>query len=102
MRIGVVCAAVLMIFGIILLAVNGEIGVDFYKKPLDMGAVAAGIAQLKAGSFMALGILFLIFTPILRVVASIFSFLQQKDWLYVVICSAVLVILAISFCIGFF
>jgi uncharacterized membrane protein len=43
-----------------------------------------------------LGLLFLIATPIARVVFSIVGFMRQRDWLYVAVTAAVLALLAYS------
>ncbi len=49
---------------------------------------------------MMFGLFCLILTPVLRVVVSLFTFLKEKDYLYVGITGIVLIILVISFLIG--
>jgi len=55
-----------------------------------------GIKSLEAASVIQLGILLLIATPIVRVVMCVAGFARQHDWLYVIVSSAVLVILLYS------
>lgn len=43
-----------------------------------------------------LGLLFLISTPVARVAFSIFGFVEEKDHMYVIIASVVLLVLAYS------
>lgn len=52
-------------------------------------------------SFIQLGVLALILTPITRVVLSLFDFLQERDWLYSAITAVVLTVI-ISNSIGGF
>ena len=58
--------------------------------------VLQGAAHLNAGNIIQLGILLLIATPITRVVFCIAGFARQKDRLYVLISSSVLLILIYS------
>lgn len=56
--------------------------------------------KLKPYAIMMFGLFCLILTPVLRVVVSLFTFLKEKDYLYVGITGIVLIILVISFFIG--
>ena len=58
--------------------------------------VLQGVTHLKAESIIQLGILLLIATPITRVVFCVAGFARQKDRLYVLISTTVLVILIYS------
>ena len=49
---------------------------------------------------MAAGLLLLILTPVVRVAVSILAFRAQRDRTYVLITSAVLVLLLLSFVLG--
>lgn len=56
-----------------------------------------GMARAMSGrGLVQLGLLFLIATPIARVVFSIVGFVRQRDWLYVGVTAAVLALLAYS------
>lgn len=52
--------------------------------------------ELKSRAIIQLGILLLIATPVARVLFSLMSFVFEKDWIYIVISSIVLVILSFS------
>jgi uncharacterized membrane protein len=61
--------------------------------PRTLRGVAAGVLQWKPGSWIQLGVLLLIATPIARVVFSVFAFAAQRDWIYVAITLVVLSVL---------
>jgi uncharacterized membrane protein len=52
--------------------------------------------DLSGRGLVQFGLLFLIATPIARVVFSIVGFMRQRDWLYVGVTAAVLALLAYS------
>ena len=56
--------------------------------------------SLNGTGFLALGLLLLIATPILRVVGSFFAFVYERDWRYAGITFAVLAILFVSLMSG--
>jgi uncharacterized membrane protein len=68
--------------------------------PETPGEVLAGVAQGKPYAVIALGLLVLIATPVLRVAASVVTFLLERDLLYAVITAYVLVVLVVSFFLG--
>jgi uncharacterized membrane protein len=61
-----------------------------------IAGVLRGAVHLDANSVIQLGLLFLIATPVTRVAFCMAGFARQKDRLYVVISSSVLVILIYS------
>ena len=56
--------------------------------------------DLSGRGLVQLGLLFLIATPIARVVFSIVGFVRQRDWLYVGVTATVLALLAYSLLAG--
>lgn len=68
--------------------------------PHTLSEVKDGLLTLHPQAFIALGLLLLIATPVIRVTASIFAFAKEDDRRYVVITTAVLAILLISFLLG--
>jgi uncharacterized membrane protein len=58
------------------------------------------VAALRPSGFLALGLLVLIATPIFRVIASIFVFIYERDWRFVVITFIVFLIVMISVVFG--
>lgn len=65
-----------------------------------IGDVMTGVRLLRGQAIVMLGILLLIATPVVRVAISIVLFAVQRDRRYVVITSAVLVLLLISLVTG--
>lgn len=100
LRIGVIISATLILLGLFLLYIKGG-GENTYNN-ISFNNLLNGIISLNPYSIMLLGLLVLIFTPVVRVIASIFVFYIEKDLLYVRITVIVLVILIISFLIGIY
>ncbi len=68
--------------------------------PNTMGDVARGVVAGRGQAVVALGLLLLIATPILRVAVSLLGFALLRDRAYTVICAVVLIVLLISFLLG--
>lgn len=100
LQVGVVLSAIVMGIGLILLLVTGDSGYAGDTVPLTMGAILLGSWQLKSYAIMMLGTYCLILTPVLRVVVSIYAFYKERDRLYVMITTLVLIILLIALLIG--
>lgn len=100
LRIGVLISAAVIVAGLILLLIAGNTGYPEGTYPVSPGAAVAGAAALKPAAVLQTGLMLLILTPVLRVAASLFIFLKERDYLYVVITLIVLVILAVSFLLG--
>jgi uncharacterized membrane protein len=65
--------------------------------PQTLHEVGSGILTLRGQSIVAAGLLLLILTPVVRVAASIFVFVAQRDRTYVLITTVVLTLLLLSF-----
>lgn len=103
LRVGVIVStAVVLLGGIIFLTNQGNQTVSFSEfKPeqVKFSSVAKILSGLKTFDGLAIiqfGVLLLIFTPIARVVFSIFSFLMEKDYMYVLIGIIVLCVIITS------
>jgi uncharacterized membrane protein len=68
--------------------------------PHTLREVASGLTAMRGQAVVALGLLLLIATPIMRVAVSIAGFGLQRDRAFVVITSAVLAVLLVSFLMG--
>ncbi|MFW0736007.1 DUF1634 domain-containing protein [Flavobacterium sp. T12S277] len=66
-----------------------------------VSAIYQGVIQGNGESLIFFGIILLFLTPVLRVLLSLFSFLLEKDYLYVGITLIVIVIILISVSFGF-
>jgi len=108
LRLGVILSVATSLIGFIKLFTEG------FKMPkkytsLDMGSSSEKVwgmfwNSLCKGEGMAiiqLGILLLIFTPLVRIIFALIGYLKEKDYVYVVISSIVLAIMAISFFTGY-
>ena len=103
LRVGVIVStAVVLLGGIIFLTNQSSQTVSFSEfKPekVKFSSVAEILSGLKTFDGLAIiqfGVLLLIFTPIARVVFSIFSFLMEKDYMYVLIGIIVLCVIITS------
>ncbi|WP_029269820.1 DUF1634 domain-containing protein [Flavobacterium sp. MR2016-29] len=66
-----------------------------------ISSVYKGVIQGNGESLIFFGIILLFLTPVFRVLLSLFSFLLEKDYLYVVITSIVILIIITSVSLGF-
>ena len=66
-----------------------------------IAAIYDGAIQGDGASLIFTGIILLFLTPVLRVLLSLFSFLLEKDYLYVGITLIVILIIIISISFGF-
>jgi uncharacterized membrane protein len=103
LRVGVIASmSVVLTGGIIYLLFNhSEIinygSFDAHKaKFSSIAAIFLGLGRLNSDAIIQFGVLLLIFTPILRVVFSIFGFLIERDYLYVLIGLLVLIVILFS------
>ena len=64
------------------------------------GGIVGGVLSLKGQAIIQLGIVLLIFTPILRVAFSAFGFVLEKDYMYAGISLLVLLIIFVSMLSG--
>jgi uncharacterized membrane protein len=103
LRSGVVLAAAIVLVGGILFLVRHKTPVTDYhifsSEPNDLRTISGIFADVKAfraRGLIQLGLLVLIATPVARVVFSLFAFMYQKDWKYVVFTAIVLALLLYS------
>ncbi len=66
----------------------------------EFPTIVAHVFQLDGAAIIQLGLIVLIATPVLRVVFSLFSFAIEKDKLYVIITTIVLLIILINMFFG--
>ncbi len=108
---GVVLSMGTVLLGLVLMFVHHP---DYFKSAADLqrltapgaafpstpGSIARGVLAGQGQAVVALGLLLLIATPILRVAVSMLAFALQRDRTYTLICAVVLVVLLISFLLG--
>jgi len=103
LRIGVlVSTGIVLIGGVIFLTTRTNNVVDFkifrpeQTKFASITEIIRGLKTFDGLAIIQFGVLLLIFTPIARVVFSIFSFLMEKDYMYVLIGTIVLCVIITS------
>ena len=103
LRVGVIASmAIVFIGGVLYLGNAAGMTVDYsHFEPAkttysSIFAIFQGLSRLDSRAIIQLGTLLLIFTPVTRVVFSIFGFLIERDYLYVLIGLFVLCIILIS------
>jgi uncharacterized membrane protein len=103
LRVGVIASmTVVLVGGLVYLTSNHSEIVNYSQ--FDSGKsgfstiskIFIELGELKGSAIIQFGILLLIFTPIMRVVFSIFSFLIERDYLYVLIGAFVLCVILFS------
>jgi uncharacterized membrane protein len=101
LRGGVVISAAIILLGVVWfylqMAISGHATLTY---PHTVVEVAQEFAQGDPLALVALGLLVLLLTPILRVAISIIIFALERDWLYTVITLIVLLILLVSLLLG--
>lgn len=102
LRIGVAISVGVILIGIIVYLFSGNSGYVDNNFPTRLTTIFAGIGNGKSYAIMMLGLLLLIFTPVLRVIVSIYAFAKEKDTMYTVITTIVLIILVVAILIGFY
>jgi uncharacterized membrane protein len=103
LRVGVlVSTGVVILGGILFLSKHHYASISLQKfepkeaKFASVAAILSGLRHLDGLAIIQFGVLLLIFTPIARVVFSIFSFLMEKDYQYVLIGIIVLCVIITS------
>jgi uncharacterized membrane protein len=95
--IGSYSAAVLSLIGLFMLLFFAQTtSVQLESKPLSFSLLFSYLKKRNPMSFLNLGILVMMLTPLFRVMTAAFSFFLEKDYKYVLIASGVLIILLVS------
>ena len=101
LRGGVVISAAIILLGVVWfylqMAITGHATLTY---PHSVVEVAQQLAEGDPLALVALGLLILLLTPILRVAISIVIFALERDWLFTVITLIVLLILLVSLLLG--
>jgi uncharacterized membrane protein len=103
LRVGVISSMVVVFLGGVIYLLSSHSNLVDYRvfNPEKSGmssiiAVYKGVLKMDGAAIIQFGTLLLIFTPVARVVFSVFSFLIERDYLYVVIGLLVLTVILIS------
>lgn len=103
LRVGVLTSAVVVFFGaVIFLARHGRSLADYHTfrgEPAELrslGGIIHNALALRGRGIIQFGLVLLIFTPVARVAFSIWGFAAERDRMYVLFTSIVLLILLYS------
>jgi uncharacterized membrane protein len=99
---GVILSSAIILLGVIMIPLRGGglSGQIIQVFPHTLDQVWAGLLVFQPQAIIALGLVLLIATPVIRVAASVIAFALEHDRRYVIITFAVLVILIASFVLG--
>jgi uncharacterized membrane protein len=111
LRTGVIVSLVIVVIGMLLTFVHHPAYADSADQlnsltapgaafPRTLLEVIDGLVHFQGRAIVMVGLAFLIATPVLRVAISIFAFAYQHDRTYVLITTAVLLLLLASFVLG--
>ncbi|MBC7328456.1 DUF1634 domain-containing protein [bacterium] len=92
--IGVATSAFLLLVGLLLLHLHPQ------PHPQNIFSLFQGHFHLNGYSLLALGLLLLLATPIMRVLFSLILFAKMRDFTYVFLTFIVLIVLIISIILG--
>jgi uncharacterized membrane protein len=94
LRFGVLISAAFMIAGLIAAAFSPQPVMEFAANP-SLGNLAKTILSGNINSviLMFVGLVLLMFTPIMRVIAALFGFAAEKDRRFVIVSTTVFVLL---------
>lgn len=108
LRYGVIISAAVILLGTVGLVISrgsadasGSLNYDGGTIPHDgidvsLSGLASGLASFSPFSWIELGVVFLIATPVSRVLISVFLFAAEGDRLYVIVTAVVLTLLLFS------
>jgi uncharacterized membrane protein len=109
LRAGVIAAGLIVMLGGALYLIQHGTATPEYRifrgEPADLktvGGIFSGVISLRARAVIQLGLLLLIFTPVARVMFSLYAFAKQRDRVYVAVTLFVLGILIFSLAGGRF
>ena len=102
LRVGVIVSMIVIFVGGLLYLIRYEEELVDYRvfnslqEYSSISSILVGLSGFNAKAIIQFGILLLIFTPVARVVFSVFSFIIERDYLYVIIGLLVLGIILFS------
>jgi uncharacterized membrane protein len=108
LRYGVILSATTVLFGVVLLtaasgATDSSNALQYFPNqvphgnfPVSFQALLSGLTSFSSFAWIELGVIFLIATPVSRVLISVFLFAAESDRLYVAVTAIVLVLLLFS------
>ena len=87
-----------ILLGVVLTLAQGD---ELDDETFDMVDIVPELLDGEVQALVDLGILLLLLTPLAYVVAALFTFLRQRDHLFVAVCGALLLLFAITIGLAF-
>lgn len=94
LRAGVVVSVAILVFGFVLVAFTGH---SIPDRSIPPRALGQPLYTFTPEGYLSLGVLILIFTPVVRVLLSLVSFARERDRQYVLMTAIVFANLLVSF-----
>ena len=95
--VGLVISTALLVTGLILDLMTGRTLPTATLSPIEALQQAL---RLQPSGFLSLGLLVLMFTPVVRVIGSVIVFIWERDWRYALITLTVLIVMLTSVLVG--
>lgn len=102
---GMFISSALFAVGLVLALIHPveyPLGSDWVRSHYHLGIIWNGLRTFDPFTLMMVATALLILTPVLRVIISIFAFLVDRDWKYVVVTSIVFVVIVLSVVLSHF
>jgi uncharacterized membrane protein len=102
---GMFISSALFALGLALALIHPQhypLGADWVRSHYHLGIVLQGLKSFDPFTLMMVATALLILTPVLRVIISIFAFMVDRDWKYVVVTSIVFVVIVASVILSHF
>src|SRR5262245_54449837 len=83
LRSGVILSVVIMLLGIVVSCLHNRVRVERMEHSTfdyQLRVLLEGLSEGRGKAIIEVGIYILVFTPIMRVLASMIIFLGQRDW----------------------
>jgi len=87
LRGGVLVSVALLLFGFVLGAFTSH---PLPEKTISLRTLGLELFKFNPDGYLSLGVLLLIFTPMVRVLLSLIAFAEERDWTYVLLTGIVL------------
>jgi uncharacterized membrane protein len=98
LRFGVMASGILIMFGLGLFMVTGDVCYPTGEASLHW--ILYGDPFFAPSHILFIGFLTLVVTPLLRVAASTIAYIVEKDWVYAAITGFVLTVLVVGMVLG--
>ena len=100
---GMIVTNILFVIGLVLALLHPQyfpLSARWVRQQYHWSALVHGLAHGQANSFLMVGTLLLILTPVARVVVSIYAFWVDRDRKYVAVTSTVLIVIVVTVMLG--